>query len=178
LGIYIVIATVMALAAWPVQNYVDASLWQWRRSLKAHRLSVLREVTKAVIVTLVLCVALGIGSLVMTLSVLGPSYRSSVPLILPLGAAAIIYAVSRVLEGIFVAEGRGGAASTAETIGMGVSVTAYLMLIPLMGAMGAALGSLIGYAGCCVACVAIKLHIVGGRRPADSDAAREGMHDG
>ncbi|WP_203136303.1 polysaccharide biosynthesis C-terminal domain-containing protein [Microbacterium sp. JZ31] len=72
-------------------------------------------------------------------------YASAVDLILPLGLAAVAYAISRVQQGILIAAGRSGRVSTVEVVGMFAAVFFYFALIPAFGASGAAYGSICGY---------------------------------
>jgi O-antigen/teichoic acid export membrane protein len=65
--------------------------------------------------------------------------------VLPLIAAAGLYAISRISLGLLVAKGHGTLVSAAEIAGFAVSFAAYLLLIPQHGILGAAWGSLLGY---------------------------------
>jgi len=148
LGLYVVVATVMELAAWPVQNYVDAVLWKWRGSVDAGVLGIRKTMYRSLGLTVVVACALGLGAYLMIKILLGHRYAGAVSLIAPLGVAAVAYAGSRVLQGALIAHGRGAAASSCEVAGSVLSVIAYACLIPSFGAMGAAVGSIVGYAGC------------------------------
>lgn len=152
LGIYVVVATTMELASWPIQNWVDASLNKWRNQGRGRGVS-RKLLVRAVLATGVLAGAMGIASILLIQFVLDPSYAESIQLIAPLGAAAVIYAASRVQQGLLIASGESSAVSWTEIIGMGVSVVSYILLIPLMGALGAAFGSAIGYSACFLASV-------------------------
>jgi O-antigen/teichoic acid export membrane protein len=149
LGLYVVVATVMELTAWPVKNYVDATLWQWRRRVQTGSLQVARYAISAAISTAVVAAIAALGVSLIIIKFLGHAYSSSIPLVIPLGIASVFYAVSRVLQGALVAHGAGGRASASEVSGMLISIAAYIALIPSMGALGAALGSAVGYGGCC-----------------------------
>jgi O-antigen/teichoic acid export membrane protein len=153
LGIYVVVASIMELTAWPVKNYVDATLWRWRQ--RADTLSVGRVALGAALATAAISAVVGAAAILMITEFLGPAYRSSIPLVLPLGIASVFYAVSRVLQGALVAKSAGGYASAAEISGMVISVLAYVALIPGYGAGGAAVGSAIGYGGCCLVTAAL-----------------------
>jgi O-antigen/teichoic acid export membrane protein len=160
LGLYVVVATIMELAAWPVQNYVDAALFHWTAAAIRGQLRLARTVTLACSATALAATALGLGCIAIIQVVLGQRYASSESLVLPLAVASVIYAASRVFQGALIADGRGGAASASEVGGMLVSVAAYLALIPGLGAMGAAIGSAIGYSGCTIVTAVI---LFGGR---------------
>lgn len=150
LGFYVVVATTMELASWPVQNWVDASLNRWRgsRSETAGRIKMLLV---AVAVTGVLALIMGMVSFLMIRMFLDPAYAASEALIIPLGVATVFYAASRIQQGIMIANGGSKFVSWAEIIGMVVSVLGYLVLIPILGALGAAYASVVGYAACLIA---------------------------
>lgn len=150
LGIYIVVATTMELASWPIQNWVDASLNRWRNSGGAGRPG-MKTIFIAMIVTGVLAFLMGVVSLLLIRLVLGPAYAGSEILITPLGLAAIVYAASRVQQGIMIAGGQSRAVSSTEIIGMMFSVLGYVLLIPGLGAVGAAIASVGGYTVCFLA---------------------------
>jgi O-antigen/teichoic acid export membrane protein len=160
LGLYVVVATIMELAALPVQNYVDAALFHWTAAAISGQLRLARTATLACFATAVAATAMGLGCIAIIQVILGQRYASSESLVLPLAVASVIYAASRVFQGALIADGRGGAASASEVGGMLVSVAAYLALIPGLGAMGAAIGSVIGYSGCTIITAVI---LFGGR---------------
>ena len=51
---------------------------------------------------------------------------------------------------LLIAKGHSGLVSTAEITGFVVSFAAYVLLIPKLGILGAAYGSLLGYGACLV----------------------------
>ena len=63
-------------------------------------------------------------------------------------AAAATAAGARISLGLLIARGHSGLVSAAEITGFAVSFTAYLLLIPAHGILGAAWGSLAGYGAC------------------------------
>jgi O-antigen/teichoic acid export membrane protein len=150
LGIYIVVATTMELASWPIQNWVDASLNRWRNSGDAGRPGI-KTIIYGMVAAGILALLMGLASLLLIRLMLGPAYAGSVVLIVPLGLAAIVYAASRVQQGIMIASGKSKEVSWTEVIGMVVSVLGYVLLIPTFGALGAALASAVGYAVCFLA---------------------------
>ena len=150
LGLYVVAATIMELATWPVQNWVDASLNRWRLDPENGNRK-WRSILVASLMTLVLTVVLGATSYVVIRFLLSSAYSDSATLILPLALASVIYAATRVQQGILIAAGYAKAVSGAELAGMTVSICAYLILIPFFGAMGAATASVIGYLCCFIA---------------------------
>lgn len=147
LGLYVVVATMMELAAWPIQSWVDASLRKWREHGVAGK-GRWRKLLQAVLVAVVLSLVMGSVSLALIWHVLSEDYADSATLVVPLGIATVIYAASRVQQGLLIASGRSKSVSAAELVGMTVSVAMYVLLIPAMGAVGAALGSIGGYLCC------------------------------
>jgi len=89
----------------------------------------------------------------------GERYAPAKGLVLPLVAAASLYAVSRVSLALVIARGRNLLASGAESAGFVTSLACYVLLIPHYGAYGAAYGSLVGYA----ACLVFSLVVLAGR---------------
>ncbi|MDR6555731.1 O-antigen/teichoic acid export membrane protein [Arthrobacter pascens] len=169
LGIYVVIATTMELASWPVQNWVDASLNRWRNDHESGGSTRARAVLTAVAITSILATAMGILSYILVEYCLSDLYAESLRLIIPLGLATIVYSVTRVQQGLLIADGRTHSVSIAEVVGMLVSVGAYFVLIPPLGAMGAALGSVIGYSLCLVACALLLRRSSRDRRVMSAD---------
>ncbi|BCW20196.1 hypothetical protein NtRootA9_29040 [Arthrobacter sp. NtRootA9] len=94
---------------------------------------------------------MGAASMVLIRWVLDQEYADSEVLIVPLGMAAVVYAASRVQQGIMIADGQSKAVSLTEIFGMVISVIGYVLLIPSLGAMGAAIASVVGYGGCFLA---------------------------
>ena len=155
LGVYASVATMTELLTWPVQAWADSRLGRWRQ---AHREGRLR-VGPAIALT---ALALVVGGAVLALAVraalvplLGPEYRSARSLVVPLVAAAALFALAQLVITALIARQRAGAASTVEVVGFVVSVAAYAVLIPRTGAMGAAHGSLIGYGTTLVAALGV-----------------------
>lgn len=170
LGIYIVVATTMELASWPIQNWVDASLNRWRKEKRNGKKAGMRAVLFAVAGTSVLALVMGIVTLLLIHYVFDSSYAASEVLIIPLGIAAIVYAASRVQQGMMIASGLSHAVSWTEIIGMVVSVLGYILLIPTFGALGAAIASAVGYAACCaIGMVFIRKQILSGASIIASD---------
>ncbi|WJH23708.1 lipopolysaccharide biosynthesis protein [Pseudarthrobacter defluvii] len=163
LGIYVVVATTMELASWPIQNWVDASLNKWRNDGRS-AIGGRGLMVKAVAATTVLSVLMGIASLIFIEYFLNDSYADSKTLIVPLGLAAVIYSASRVQQGLMIANGMTKSVSFAELIGMAVSVGGYVLLIPLLGAFGAAAASAVGYGTCLIAGLVLSRRELGAIR--------------
>lgn len=149
LGRYVVVATVMEMATWPIRQWADASLRRW----SVERVDVTRFtfMARPLLMTLAVVSGLGIMCYVVVILVLPMDYHAAVSVIVPLGIASLIYAWTRLQQGILIARGASGRVSVIESIGMGVSVCAYIVLIPPLGMLGAAVGSAIGYFACGVA---------------------------
>jgi O-antigen/teichoic acid export membrane protein len=145
LGLYASVATMTELLAWPLRAYADSRLGPWRT---AHREGTLRTrpiVTTAVLYVVLVGPVLAAGMYLLIVPVFGPAYAPARSVVLPLIAAAGLYAISRISLGLLVAKGHGTLVSAAEIAGFAVSFAAYLLLIPKHGIVGAAWGSLLGY---------------------------------
>ena len=142
LGIYVTVATVMEVGAWPIQQWVDASLGRLRsRAAGSNRGLVIKLFLGAVSLTVVI----GVLAYVAISLLLPEEYHRSLELIPVLGAGTVVYAMTRLQHGWLIAEGRPGLVSVAETVGLVASAVLYVGLIPPFGAMGAAIGSGIGH---------------------------------
>jgi O-antigen/teichoic acid export membrane protein len=143
LGLYVLVATATELASWPVQQYIDVSL----RSLRSKRPTVWRRL---LMTALGMAVGLGLGTLAAlvcwpVIEFALPAYRDALGLLPPLVIATAIYSGTRVQQGLLIAADRPGRASTVELAGMVAACMAYAVLIPWLGAFGAAWGSVLGY---------------------------------
>ncbi|WP_028709009.1 lipopolysaccharide biosynthesis protein [Propionicicella superfundia] len=148
LGLYVTVATVMEMATWPVQQWVDASLRTWTKE-KTGPLTLLRRIVlPALGLTAATAVLLGGICYVLVVLVLPASYRPSLQVVVPLGLAAVIYAWTRVQQGILISAGVAGRVTVAELSGMAASIAGYVVFIPEWGMGGAAAGSILGYAVC------------------------------
>ncbi len=90
------------------------------------------------------------GLYLLVVPVFGQQYAPAKAVVLPLVAAAGMYALSRISLGLLVAKGHGALVSAAEIAGFVVSFAGYLLLIPAHGMLGAAYGSLLGYGACLI----------------------------
>lgn len=152
LGIYITVATVMEMAAWPVQQWVDVSLRRWssRSDLDLSRL-IPALLLKALGIAFVISLMLGGLSFLVVTYLLPVSYLPATAVIVPLGVASMAYSVTRVQQGVLVAAGAAGHVSIVEAVGWISSAALYILLIPSLGIVGAALGSIGGYSLCAAA---------------------------
>lgn len=169
LGVYSAVSTVMEMAAWPIAQWVDASLGRWKHSgVGARRSALLKLSVRAVVVAAVFAALVGTVAYLSIVWLLPEDFLPSIPLIVPLALSSVIYALSRVQQGLLVAQNRGEIVSIVELLGMGASVIAYFAMIPAFGVMGAALGSLVGYG---VAAVAGAVALYVRQAGAGADAA-------
>lgn len=151
LGIYIVVSGALEVAVWPIQQWSDAKMRDWHEAKPLSntrvRLTILLKAALGVLLIAALCSALLIAVI---LWLLPADYHSSLNLLLPLALANIIYGTTRAQQGMVIAGNRPGLVSTAEVVGLVVSIGLFLILIPPLGAFGAALGSIIGNTACFV----------------------------
>ena len=148
LGLYASVATMTELLAWPLRAYADSRLGRWRAEHRGGGLRSRPLIVAATLYSLVVAPLLAGGLYLLIVPVLGERYAPARVVVVPLVAAAGLYAVSRVSLGLLVARGHGALVSAAEICGFVVSFAAYVGLIPRYGISGAAYGSLLGYGAC------------------------------
>lgn len=148
LGLYATVATMTELVSWPLQAYADSRLGAWRAADRKRRLRISPLLVRAVGYTVIVGPILGAATYLLIVPLFGERYASATRLVLPLVAAASLYAISRVTLSLVIARGRNLLASAVEVAGFVASLVGYLLLIPAHGALGAAYGSLIGYGTC------------------------------
>ncbi|MEV6306534.1 NAD(P)H-quinone oxidoreductase [Actinoplanes sp. NPDC051861] len=148
LGLYTSVATMTELLAWPVRAYADSRLGRWRASHNDGGLRAKPLVVAAAVYTLVVVPIVAGGLYLLIEPVFGHQYAPAKAIVLPLVVAAGLYAISRVALGLLIAKGHSGLVSVAEITGFAVSFAAYVLLIPKIGILGAAYGSLLGYGAC------------------------------
>ncbi len=162
LGLYASVATMTELLAWPLRAYADSRLGRWRASHRAGGLRTRPIMLAAVVYSLVVAPIMAAGIYFLIVPVFGEQYAPAKAVVVPLVAAAGLYAVSRVSLGLLIAKGHSGLVSAAEISGFVVSFAAYLLLIPPFGILGAAYGSLLGY-GACLMFAVVTSRLVGNR---------------
>jgi O-antigen/teichoic acid export membrane protein len=156
LGVYASVATMTELLSWPLLSLADARLGRWRAVHDQGELRVGKAVAAGVAYAVIAGTALAVVMLVVLVPLFGPEYDSAPELVWPLVLAAGVFGIGQLLVSALTARRRNGLASTAEAVGFGVSLIAYVLLIPHYAALGAAYGSLIGYAaGASVAAAAL-----------------------
>lgn len=148
LGLYASVATMTELLAWPLRAYADSRLGRWRASHRDGGLNARPIVVTAAVYALVVAPLVAGGLYLLIVPVFGHQYAPAKVVVLPLVAAAGLYAVSRISLGLLIAKGHNALVSAAEIAGFVVSFAAYLLLIPQYGILGAAYGSLLGYGSC------------------------------
>lgn len=151
LGLYVTVATVLEMATWPVQQWVDASLRAWSKSFSTHPMPVIRLIVRSVLLLVAFAGVLGAAAFAMIIFVLPESYGPATAVIIPLAASAVVFGLTRVQQGLLIAADSPGTVSIVEIIGTAASVLAYIILIPHYGMLGAAYGSIIGYSVCAAA---------------------------
>ncbi|RBP66969.1 O-antigen/teichoic acid export membrane protein [Brevibacterium sanguinis] len=175
LGLYVTVATVLEMATWPVQQWVDASLRGWSTSARSLPRMAARLIARCVLLLTVAATALGTAAYVMIVAVLPESYLPATAAILPLAVSAVVFGITRVQQGLLIAAGAPGPVSVIEIIGTVASVLAYVLLIPQHGMLGAAYGSIIGYSICAAAAaIAMLLVFRRGTDGGDQDTTSDG----
>ncbi|GIE34753.1 hypothetical protein Ait01nite_077980 [Actinoplanes italicus] len=162
LGHYTSVATMTELLAWPVRAYADSRLGRWRASHNDGGLKAAPIVVFAALYVLVVVPLVAGGLYLLIEPLFGHEYADAKVVVLPLVVAAGLYAVSRISLGLLIAKGHGGLVSAAEITGFAVSFVVYVALIPRLGILGAAYGSLAGYGACLI--FAIVASRIAGRR--------------
>ncbi len=145
LGLYIVVATITETLVWPVQSYVDANIPKWRSAALSAGLEPMKIYGRVLLYVLLSCTVVGVLSYLLVVPLFGPEFAGSRQLVLPLIVATGLYALSRVGVGIGLAYNCSRQVFTVNAAGMFVALAGYIVLIPRYGALGAAVGSLIGY---------------------------------
>ena len=138
LGVYASVATMTELLFWPMLAFADSRLGRWREAHDRGQLTLRRILLVTAAYGLVAGVVWGVLLRALVVPILGAQYRPAVSLVAPLIAAAVVFGAAQILVAGLTARRRNGLASLTEAVGFGVSVVAYLVLIPAQGAMGAA----------------------------------------
>ncbi|WP_018296184.1 lipopolysaccharide biosynthesis protein [Corynebacterium lubricantis] len=149
LGLYVTVSTVIQMATWPVQQWVDASLRNWSKAMKEStapiRGPILKLMGQSILLLIGFTVALSFATYLMILYVLPDAYMAAMNVIIPLAVSSVVFGITRVQQGILISLGAEGRVSLVELIGTAASLVAYLALIPSLGMLGAAYGSIVGY---------------------------------
>jgi O-antigen/teichoic acid export membrane protein len=145
LGTYASVSTMTELIAWPLLALADSRLGVWRAAHERGELTLRRFLALATGYALAAAVLGGAVIRYLLVPLLGPAYADAGRLVPPLVLAAAALGVAQLLISAITAVRRNVLASGIEIAGFGTSVVGYVLLIPPLGAMGAAYGSLIGY---------------------------------
>lgn len=149
LGVYIVVSAALEVAVWPIQQWSDSKMNDWRDSKpsldRRLRASILARAAVGVLGLSILCSAVLV---VVVMWILPEGYEGALGLLAPITLANIVFGMARAQQGIAISENRSGLVSAAEVTGLLISVSAYFVLIPMLGGLGAALGSVIGNVVC------------------------------
>src|SRR5699024_2021530 len=110
----------------------------------------------------------------MIVFVLPDSYLPATVAIPALAVSAVVFGVTRVQQGLFIAADAPGTVSTIEVFGTAAALIAYVLLIPQFGMLGAAYGSIIGYSLCAVVGAIALRRVRRKRRPSEVDGSEDG----
>lgn len=155
LGIYTVVVTMTELIAWPVRNYADSKVPLWTYEIANRRFKVFREILIVSIGILVLSVVVGLTLQVVLTPLFGQEFSPAVELVWPLVIAAALHAWAHLGTNLSLAAGYTAYVNIIPIAGMVASGVSYFVLIPSLGALGAAWGLVFGYS------VSILVSIVG-----------------
>ncbi|MGJ5725772.1 lipopolysaccharide biosynthesis protein [Brevibacterium sp. H602] len=179
LGLYVTVATVLEMATWPVQQWVDASLRNWSQGFSSHSFPAVRIIARSVLLLVASAAVLAAAAYAMIVFVLPDSYAPAAAAIIPLAVSAVIFGVTRVQQGLLIAADSPGTVSVVEIIGTVASLIAYITLIPHYGMFGAAYGSIIGYAVCAAAGAFTLARVIRRKaRPSYADGPSADVADG
>ena len=174
LGLYVTVATVLEMATWPIQQWVDASLRGWSKAFRSRRFPIARLFAQCVALLIGIVTVLGTAAYAMIVFVLPDSYLPATVAIPALAVSAVVFGITRVQQGLFIAADAPGMVSTIEIIGTAAALIAYVLLIPQFGMLGAAYGSIIGYSLCAVVGAIALGRVRSKRRPIAVDGAEDG----
>jgi len=168
LGLYGTVATIAELIAMPVQSYVDSHIPTWRHAHQSGNLNRGRIVAVIAVYAAAATVTVTVTVRLLLVPIFGAQYQDAIVLAGPLAGAVALYAVSRAGVGLLLATEQPWRVNAVDIVAMAVAVSMYLLLIPRFGAMGAALGSLVGYG--IGAAIALSMVVATRRRAAQPTA--------
>lgn len=114
---------------------------------EASRAALVERIHRVLLLLLVpAAVALGAAALVFVPLLYGASYEATPPLLLVLLPGTVAAVTMKVLNKYFGGSGMAGRSGTTALVGSVVGMVLYVAMIPVWGAMGAAIASTIGYA--------------------------------
>lgn len=145
LGIYTVVATMTELIAWPIKNYTDAKVPGWARQISNGRINLFREIIFVSVAIGVLSLGAGVVLGEVLTLLFGEEFAGGIELVWPLVLAAALHAFTHLGTNLSLAAGYTSLVNTIPIVGMVVSGASYFLLIPELGALGAAWGLVCGY---------------------------------
>jgi O-antigen/teichoic acid export membrane protein len=175
-GVYFV-ATRVAEVVGQASTAASSMLFPHVAAQADHRDTATTERTSrlTLLATFALAVALAVVSPLVLGWFFGPTYRRGTLTLLILLVAMLPLAVARVLSADLKGRGRPGLVSIGTGVGAILTVVADLVLIPLLGIEGAALASVVAYAGTAAVLLGYYRRLTGGRLlallPSVSDVA-------
>ena len=145
LGLYVVVVALTDIIAAPVEALSNVLLPRWRAAVIAGTFDPGKTLAIAVSYLTVACTgAVFIGGAILV-PVFGAAYEPAKDLLPTLAFGSALFSLGRLAATWRLAQGFVNLASGADLAGMVTAVTAYFVLIPPLGAQGAAVGSIIGY---------------------------------
>jgi O-antigen/teichoic acid export membrane protein len=148
LGIYVVASTFTELTLVFLRQYIDARIPIWTRDSVAGRLARTRILVTTAALTSGLSAIVALVSYVCIPVLFGQQYRAAIDLLPALALAAALYGWSRVGAALAAVRRATLQVWLINASGAVIGAAAYLLLIPKLGALGAAYGSAIGYGVC------------------------------
>jgi O-antigen/teichoic acid export membrane protein len=159
LGIYVVAATFTELTLVFVRQYIDARIPRWTRDSIAGRLARARILLTTAALSGGLSLVVALVSYLSIPVLFGHQYQEATSLLPALALAAALYGWSRAGAALAAVQRATLQVWLINATGAVIGVAAYLLLIPKLGALGAAYGSAIGYGVCAaVALVCVIPH--------------------
>lgn len=157
LGIYVVASTFTELSSILIRQYTDGCTPIWKARLDCGTLRLMPLLGIMFALSSGVSAIVGMAGYFLIPVLFGPAYLPALPLVPVLAAAAALYGTSRLGVALAAILGVPRWASIVNGLGAAVGVIAYLILIPMLGALGAALGSLVAYGACAVCTVVFCL---------------------
>jgi O-antigen/teichoic acid export membrane protein len=148
LGMYATVATMTELIGWPLLAFADSRLGRWRAAHDGGTLALRGILVTVVGYSVAAACLMAVTLHLLLVPLLGISYQPAGQLVVPLVAAAAVLGVSQILVSLLIAVRQNSLASVVEIAGFAVSIVGYVALISQHGALGAAVGSLLGYLAC------------------------------
>ena len=143
LGLYVVAVTVSGFLVNPVVNAVATA--NSPRIAQGDRALIGRSVRTSLVAVGLTSVGLAAVSPWLLRLAFGAPFVDALPIALVLLAASVPLAGTTVLGSALSSAGRPGVAASAELVSLAVTIPSLILLLPVLGALGAALTSLVAY---------------------------------